>query len=299
LGGDDVPRVSVIIPTFNRARRLPRAVQSVAGQTFTDCEVCIVNDGGEWPDDLALPLCGPPVRVVQRSRGGPAAARNTGLASTDSEIVAYLDDDDEWRPDHLATVCRVLEDERKCLTAYTVAEVVDRNVHVRWWGDCRFDKFIADGFYTIFPLSCTAHRRELVRRCGPFDENPLLIGPEDCEFAIRASDLSPPTPMRRRTVVMHRDESMTRYPRQRWADTLEYVIEKLGYGRSRRNWLMFYRAFAAAVEEGKDEQARRWAKELDRELPYGATRIGTSINGTINLPAPVGLKAYCRRALED
>lgn len=126
-----MPRVSVIIPTFNRAKRLPRAVQSVARQTFTDYDVCIVNDGGEWTDNLALPSCGSPVRVIHRARGGPAAARNTGLVSTDSEIVAYLDDDDEWRPNHLETLCRALEDERKSLMAYTVAEVMDRNVHVR------------------------------------------------------------------------------------------------------------------------------------------------------------------------
>jgi hypothetical protein len=132
-----------------------------------------------------------------------------------------------------------------------------------------------------------------------FDENPLLVGPEDCEFAIRVSDLSPPTPVRKRTVVMHRDESMTRHPRQRWADTLEYVIRKLGYGGARRNWMMFYRAFTAAVAEGKDEEARLWADELDRELPCGATRMGTSISGTVNLPHPDVLKAYCRRALED
>jgi hypothetical protein len=180
--------------------------------------------------------------------------------------------------------------------AYGVADVVDASEHLRRWGDCPFNKFIADGFYTIFPPSTCMHRRELIDRCGAFDESPLLIGPEDCEFIVRVSDISLPVPSRRRTVVMHRDDSMTRLPRRQWADALDYVIKKNGYGRGRDNWLMFYRAYVAAVAEGRLDKEQEWGWKLDKFLPHGTERAGVSLSGAVTLD-PDGIKAFCRLVL--
>lgn len=292
-----MPRVTVIIPTYNRPALLPRALASVAAQTFGDYDVIVVNDGGEWPESLIPSISGHSVRLLHRSRGGPAAARNTALNSSDSEYVAYLDDDDEWQPDHLERLLALLKNGSKCAVAFGVAELVDNGAHVRLWGDCRFDKFILDGFHTVFPLSACLHRRDILRWSGMFDENMLLIGPEDCEFMIRVSDHVVPIASRRITVRMHRDHSMTRQPREKWVDVLDYVIGKNGYGVTRRNWLMFYRAFAAAVNEGRDELAEQWARQLDRELPQGLRRSALAILGDIELH-PAGIKTFCRTALE-
>ena len=290
-------RVTIAIPTFNRPALLTRALASVAAQTFCDYDVVVVNDGGEWPVGYAPSIGGHSFRVLHRCRSGPAAARNAALSISDSEYVAYLDDDDEWQPDHLESLLALLTDSHKHGVAFGVADVVDNGTHVRRWGDYRFDKFILDGFYTVFPLSACLHRRDILPRSGMFDEHPLLIGPEDCEFMIRVSDHVVPTGSRRVTVRMHRDHSMTREPREKWVDVLSYVIGKNGYGVTRSNWLMYYRALAAAVDEGRDDLAARWAEQLDRELPSTVRRSALTILGDIELH-PGGIKAFCRRALE-
>ena len=61
---------------------------------------------------------------------------------------------------------------------------------------------------------------------------------------------------------------------------------------------MFYRAFAAAVDEGRADLAAKWADQLDRELPPILWRSGLEIQGDIQLH-PSGIKAFCRRALEN
>lgn len=292
-----MPKVSVIIPSFNRPNLLPRALASVVAQTFKDFDVVIINDGGCWPDASISTYYGSRVKTLHQLRGGPASARNKGLTATDSEFVAYLDDDDEWHPNHLETLLGVLELNSTLEMTYGIADVVDKNIHVRRWGDCQFDKFILDSFHTIFPMSTCMHRRKLLSNSGVFDENPLLIGPEDCEFTIRTSDLSHPAPSRRCTVTMHRDHSMTKESRKGWVDVLEYVIQKHEYGEHRRNWLMFYRAWVAALQEGRTDLAMKWSYELDRQLPSNLKRVEMKINGEIQL-LPDGIKAFCRRALE-
>jgi glycosyltransferase involved in cell wall biosynthesis len=92
------PAISVVIPTYNRIATLPRAVESVLRQTFTDFELIVVDDCSK--DDSAAYLASltdPRVRVIRHevNRGGNAA-RNTGIHAARGELVAFQDSDDEW-----------------------------------------------------------------------------------------------------------------------------------------------------------------------------------------------------------
>ena len=97
-----IPRVSVIIPTYNRASMLTRAADSVLAQTFRDFELLIVDDcsADETPDVVAdVVNADPRVRSFRHNRNrGIAATRNTGIANARGEYVAFLDDDDEYLP---------------------------------------------------------------------------------------------------------------------------------------------------------------------------------------------------------
>lgn len=293
-----MPRVSVLIPTCNRLPELERALRSCAVQTYSDFEVIVVNDGGESPDEIVAKMFPDmQIRVFHQANGGPAAARNTCLQAANGEFVAYLDDDDEWGHDHLNVHVGVLDSTNRPTITYGIANVVDRGTHQRYWGNCEFDKFLLDGFFTLFPLSACMHRRDIVDATGIFDENPLLIGPEDCEFLIRLSDLFIPVPSKVATVTMHRERSMTRNPRAEWVGVLEYVINKLGYGRIRQNWLMFFRAYVAAVNECRSELVSEWEQELDRLLPPDCWREGEVIRGRYSID-PGGIKAFCRAQLK-
>lgn len=97
------PRVSVILPTHNRASVLDRAVRSVFEQTFNDLELIIVDDGSEDETEALVGRIEDP-RIVFKSHDanrGPAAARNTGIALARGEFLAFQDSDDEWLPQKL------------------------------------------------------------------------------------------------------------------------------------------------------------------------------------------------------
>ncbi len=93
--------VAVIIPFWNPGRMLREALDSVAAQTVQPSQVVVVDDGST--DDSAEAVSAyPAVTLVRQSRSGTAAARNTGIARTDADLVAFLDADDLWPPGSLS-----------------------------------------------------------------------------------------------------------------------------------------------------------------------------------------------------
>ncbi len=106
------PKVTVIIPTYNRAGLLPRALYSVLTQTVSDFEILIIDDGST--DDthsvIAKKFDEPRIRYVPLSvNGGVAAARNHGIELAQGEYLAFLDSDDEWKPEKLAQQLSAVE----------------------------------------------------------------------------------------------------------------------------------------------------------------------------------------------
>lgn len=94
-------RFSVVIPTFNRARLIGRAVACVLDQSYPCEEVLVVDDGSTDGSQEIVRAMGGKVRLIQQEHGGPSRARNTGVHAAAAEWIAFLDSDDLWRPDHL------------------------------------------------------------------------------------------------------------------------------------------------------------------------------------------------------
>jgi glycosyltransferase involved in cell wall biosynthesis len=89
-----MPRLSIVIPTCNRAGLLERAVRSALAQSCRDIEVIVVDDASDHP--AGLPMADGRLRILRLPcRSGHAAARNGGTREARAPIVAYLDDDDE------------------------------------------------------------------------------------------------------------------------------------------------------------------------------------------------------------
>ena len=103
--------VSVVIPTRDRPAQAAAAVRSALAQTGVDVDVWVVDDGSVRPLELAAGLGRDPrVHLVRLARScGPASARNTGVAASTGERVAFLDDDDRWRPGCLAHLAAALD----------------------------------------------------------------------------------------------------------------------------------------------------------------------------------------------
>lgn len=95
--------VSVIVPTYDGERYVAEAVSSALAQSHRDLEVIVVDDGSsDRTLDVVARFTDRRVRVFQRPNGGVAAARNTGVGAARGEFVAFLDQDDAWRPEKLA-----------------------------------------------------------------------------------------------------------------------------------------------------------------------------------------------------
>ncbi|HJR54481.1 MAG TPA: glycosyltransferase family 2 protein [Gemmatimonadota bacterium] len=104
------PRVTVVIPTAGRPRLVTRAVESALSQTLREIEVAVVIDGPDTMTEKALSaIADPRLRTVRRTKGGPGAARNTGVETAAGEWVALLDDDDLWAPGKLERQLAVAE----------------------------------------------------------------------------------------------------------------------------------------------------------------------------------------------
>jgi len=104
------PKVSVIIPTYNRATKVRNAIDSALGQTFSDLEVIVVDDGSS--DDTGKILqetYGSRIRYFAQANQGASAARNKGLAEARGEWIALLDSDDLWEKEKLEWQFKVLE----------------------------------------------------------------------------------------------------------------------------------------------------------------------------------------------
>ena len=107
------PTVSVIIPTYNRAHLVGRAIQSVLNQTYKDFELIIVDDGStDNTEDTIRELIKKDKRIKyirhQKNKGG-SAARNTGIKAARGEYIAFQDSDDEWLPEKLEKQMKVFK----------------------------------------------------------------------------------------------------------------------------------------------------------------------------------------------
>ncbi|HTT22811.1 MAG TPA: glycosyltransferase family A protein [Candidatus Sulfotelmatobacter sp.] len=91
------PKVSVIIPTYNRAAGVRNAIESVMAQTFTDLEVVVVDDGSsDGTGQILRETYGDRIRYFAQANQGVSAARNKGITEARGEWIAFLDSDDRW-----------------------------------------------------------------------------------------------------------------------------------------------------------------------------------------------------------
>ena len=126
------PLISVIIPTFNRARQVQAALRSVLAQTYPELEVIVIDDGSadgtrqDLQTLMSLEDCNHRVRYFFRPNQGQSTARNMGIEKARGELVAFLDSDDIWLPEKLEWQVRALEQFKdKCSACITDARLVD------------------------------------------------------------------------------------------------------------------------------------------------------------------------------
>ena len=193
-----MPAVSVVIPTYNRARFVPAAIESVLAQTFRDLEVIVVDDAStDDTADLLAATFGARIRVERLPfNHGRSTARNVGWALARGEFVAFLDSDDLWLPEKLARQVPHF-DRPEIVLSHTWAAKVDPFGQPLCAASAalRGEFVIASrrGFdysgitqtWCRIYTSAVVLRRDLLRRIGGFD--PRLSNFEDYDLFWRAA----------------------------------------------------------------------------------------------------------------
>lgn len=99
-----MPKISVVIPLYNKEKSVASTLRTVLNQTFTDYEIVIVNDGSTDNSVAEVEkIYDARIRLINQQNAGVSAARNRGIEEANGELIAFLDADDEWKPEYLAT----------------------------------------------------------------------------------------------------------------------------------------------------------------------------------------------------
>lgn len=192
---------SVIVPIHNRAQLISTCVDSILAQSFTDFELILVDNNST--DDLAGALAeydDDRIRLVKCKTPGPSAARMEGISTSAGRYLSFIDSDDIWLDDVLASAHKELESDRKPLAVYIAPVRFHSGSPVPWdqetgTMDCVAENFL-DAVLLGAPGACglAGVRRELFENGAGFDEK-LWIG-EDLDWALRKASLGPVSMLR-------------------------------------------------------------------------------------------------------
>jgi glycosyltransferase involved in cell wall biosynthesis len=188
-----MPKVSVIIPTYNRARLLRTAIESARNQTFKDFEIIVSDDKStDHTREVVESFNGPRIKYVRNEgRKGPSATRNTAILVSEGDYIAFLDDDDEWLPDKLQMQVELLDSSLSNICGvYSNRLIIDRKADKvlsddpepeKYKGNLLFQLMIKSPIHT----STVIIRKSCLDEIGLFDETISYM--EDRDMWIRLS----------------------------------------------------------------------------------------------------------------
>jgi glycosyltransferase involved in cell wall biosynthesis len=189
---DDSPYFSVVIPTFNRAGYIGKAIQSLLDQQFTSFEIIIVDDGGtDNTAEVVAAFADSRIRFVQKENAERAAARNHGVMRANGLYVTFLDSDDFVKPDFFKAAHEFIQHNPSTAVFHTGYDVVDeRGATIKAWKRLPSPvnyKLIEGNF-----LSCLGIfvKREVIIH-NLFNDDRALSGSEDYELWMRLASRFP------------------------------------------------------------------------------------------------------------
>lgn len=189
------PSVSVILPAYNSADTIGRAIDSVLDQTWKNSEIIVVDDGGTDHLHKTLKEYAAKVTLVRKPNGGPSSARNRGIDLARGEYIAFLDADDYWLPCKLERQVDILERHPEVGFCSTATAVISEGTEPpRSWpcpetesGNLLRTLFLNNGAIAG-STSGVLVRKPLLEQTGGFDES--LHGVEDTDLWMRLAAIS-------------------------------------------------------------------------------------------------------------
>jgi len=272
-----MPKVSVIIPTYNRLSMLKEAVDSVLTQDFEDFELIVVDDGSTDGTGEAIKRYGGRVKLLQHSENrGVSAARNRGVLHAKGKYIAFLDSDDLWVKGKLRIQVTFLDDNPHYPLCYTDEIWIRKGKRVNPM--LKHTKYSGWIFEKCLPLciispSSAVMRRTLFSKVGLFDEALLVC--EDYDFWLRVSARFPIFFINRKLIIKrggHSDQLSQRF----WGNdryrviALEKLLSEPYIGPEERRMILevmkrkcqiLYKGF---LKRGNELEARRYQEIMRR-----------------------------------
>jgi len=205
-----MPKVSVVIPTYNRSKLVRGAINSVLNQSFTDFEIIVVDDGST--DDTHSVIEGiadDRVKYLYKDNGGCATARNRGMANSQGDYLAFLESDDIWPKNFLEVMLSCLEDNPEYGGSYCLFRnrYPDGKEAIAFNSDRYMSGWLTINFFNrppfIIPSATLFHRSvwknfwwdEALRNCDDIDAflrlstiTKFLCVPDVCIVRLKTSD---------------------------------------------------------------------------------------------------------------
>lgn len=294
-------RVTVVIPVFNNANTVARALDSALCQQFDgELEVIAVNDGSTDTSAAVLERYEGRVRVLNQQNRGPAHARNAAAAFSTAEYIAFLDADDAFVPGKLACTVPALASDEQAAMLFHDAVALNRDgreiAPSCVSSEMAYAPSMAEMLRRLWPIitSTVLMRRRTFQACGGFSEE-FKFGYEDPDLWIRAREhghfIYVAEPLTYYTLIEERAERMEKYMtsqavffrrlRQRYGEAAEELIHRTV--RSYTNWMGHQGLLA--LRAGNRAAARCYFARILRHHP---THIKSAFRYIRTfLPAPV------------
>lgn len=297
---DPTPAVSVVIPAWNAAWCVSRAIDSVLAQGLRDVELIVVDDGSSDGTPQVLARYGNAIRVLRQPNRGLAAARNAGIRAARAPLVAFLDADDWWLPGKLQQQVALMRAQPAlgfCSTAARVEDPAGRLLNLwsapRWSGSFLVHLF-GETAAVAGSGSAVLARRALLEEVGGFDETLRSLEDTDLwmRLAARAAYACLDEPL---VGILKRPDSMSRNLETMRTATLR-VLRKNRRLLPRELHGRYWRRCMAAIHgdyaKWRHRQGQRWraATEVAQLLalaPLAKGRLGLGLLRDILLGRPL------------
>jgi len=281
------PLVTVVVPVYQGERVIRGAVRSALAQTHGNLEVIVVDDGSrDRTVELLATIDDPRLIVIEQTNSGAAAARNAALARARGEYVAFLDADDRWFPEKIATEVELLQRTGGPGIAYSWYVAVDdagRLLHHSRAIALEGPSFEGVLEHEAFLLpSVSLYDRRVIEAVGPFAGRRIH---EDFEFNLRAAKTFPIYPTRRYLAVYR--QSLQGKGRRVLSD----------YDAAHRAQLTLGDDVRPLLDDAQFEKLRKALIQslYCRFLMYGFNESARRLQGDIDLTCLHGSKGHLAR----
>jgi glycosyltransferase involved in cell wall biosynthesis len=266
-------KFSVIIPLYNKADYILRAINSVIKQSYSHFDLIIVNDGST-DNSLSVVSCinDPRIKVINQKNQGVSVARNNGAELSDSEFICFLDADDEWDFNHLEKIKNLITcfpDAGLYATGHRVKEnLIIKNAPSYFSSD--FKGYLDDFFYASLRGSIANSSKVAICRDGFFKAGGFPVGVEvgeDLFLWIRLALVSKVAYDSSISVTIHRDydtQRVTRagkvpYPLVYFADKRDFLKKNISLKKYIERVALRHIAGSAMARDYSGGIKRVWA----------------------------------------